>query len=459
MILLSEIMTYLIGQGMSLECAGGIYGNLFAESGCRADIRNDSTKEIGIAQFTGKSYTDYLNFCEADGREWDDVTCQLDFMIESAKKRYRWQEKVDGDESQQYGSVTNARKCAYTVDLVSWEQLTTSTNIGQTTSSFLCIYEDCLYERTALFYGRSSLQAWVQEQITKRIDYAKQALEEFKSMAFSNVKQNDPAWGSTQFGNSWETWASSACGVFACSIILGFTKFTEINSVYHWLKDHGYVTDHSGTYQAGIYKVLTAFGVKTVQTTASSIGCKKGTPEMAHAKEHVKKGGTLVLLMGSANAGTALDNRWTIGGHYIAVVGYDANKGFLVHDPANRTDGYHPWSDFDGDVKHIFETEKTWKDANIEVKEGVKMPLYKQLPQIKAGNKTSDKTVELMQTLLKGKGIKASTDYKGDGKALTVDGLFGSNSTAALKAFQKSNGLTVDGICGVNTWNKLLGGI
>ena len=37
-----------------------------------------------------------------------------------------------------------------------------------------------------------------------------------------------------------------------------------------------------------------------------------------------------------------------------------------------------------------------------------------------------------------------------------ADGDFGSNTLKALKAFQKANGLEVDGICGVNTWNKLL---
>lgn len=37
-----------------------------------------------------------------------------------------------------------------------------------------------------------------------------------------------------------------------------------------------------------------------------------------------------------------------------------------------------------------------------------------------------------------------------------ADGIFGKKTTAAVKAFQKVKGLTQDGICGKNTWTKLL---
>ncbi len=37
-----------------------------------------------------------------------------------------------------------------------------------------------------------------------------------------------------------------------------------------------------------------------------------------------------------------------------------------------------------------------------------------------------------------------------------VDGIFGSGTLAAVKAFQKAKGLDVDGIVGKNSWNALL---
>ena len=37
-----------------------------------------------------------------------------------------------------------------------------------------------------------------------------------------------------------------------------------------------------------------------------------------------------------------------------------------------------------------------------------------------------------------------------------ADGIFGKKTLAAVKAYQKAKGLTVDGICGKNTWTKIL---
>ena len=38
-----------------------------------------------------------------------------------------------------------------------------------------------------------------------------------------------------------------------------------------------------------------------------------------------------------------------------------------------------------------------------------------------------------------------------------IDGIFGTASVAALKSYQKAQGITADGIVGPATWGKLLG--
>lgn len=81
-----------------------------------------------------------------------------------------------------------------------------------------------------------------------------------------------------------------------------------------------------------------------------------------------------------------------------------------------------------------------FSDAEKEVSP---MPQPVQYPTLREGAKGDP--VKVMQELL-----------SKNGSSLKIDGIFGSGTRNAVKAFQKANGLTVDGICGPKTWAKLL---
>lgn len=70
-----------------------------------------------------------------------------------------------------------------------------------------------------------------------------------------------------------------------------------------------------------------------------------------------------------------------------------------------------------------------------------------EVSQLKKGAKGNE--VKALQILLIGYGHSCGS--------AGADGDFGSGTLKAVKAFQKAKGLTVDGIVGPNTWNKLLG--
>lgn len=57
-------------------------------------------------------------------------------------------------------------------------------------------------------------------------------------------------------------------------------------------------------------------------------------------------------------------------------------------------------------------------------------------------------SVRPLQLLLIGSGMACGSSG--------ADGIFGSGTESAVKAFQRHHGLTVDGIAGRNTWAKLL---
>ena len=73
-----------------------------------------------------------------------------------------------------------------------------------------------------------------------------------------------------------------------------------------------------------------------------------------------------------------------------------------------------------------------------------------ELTVLKRGSKGEE--VKTVQRLLK------SLGYKGKGKVLSIDGSYGPATVDAVESFQKAKKLTVDGICGKATWDKLLKG-
>ena len=88
------------------------------------------------------------------------------------------------------------------------------------------------------------------------------------------------------------------------------------------------------------------------------------------------------------------------------------------------------------------------EDIKSEAKE-VSNKVTVELDVLRKGSKGD--VVKTLQRLLKSLGHKGK-----NGLDLDIDGDLGSNSEFALKAFQEAKKLEADGVCGKNTWNKIL---
>ena len=73
--------------------------------------------------------------------------------------------------------------------------------------------------------------------------------------------------------------------------------------------------------------------------------------------------------------------------------------------------------------------------------------------QVLKPNVTTGECVKTAQRLLKELGFKDQNS-----KSIVVDGDYGPKTVYAMKNFQKSKGLKIDGWCGPDTWNRLLNG-
>ena len=77
-------------------------------------------------------------------------------------------------------------------------------------------------------------------------------------------------------------------------------------------------------------------------------------------------------------------------------------------------------------------------------------------PKAKPAAKKPAKTTRLVKQGSRGAHVKMmQTQLNKKGFKLSVDGIAGPQTIGALKKFQKSKGLVVDGLCGKQTWSKL----
>lgn len=228
------------------------------------------------------------------------------------------------------------------------------------------------------------------------------------------------------------SFASQACGPCSVADVVEVSPLT----VAQWLTNNGYATQGHGTEWEGIAPALTAFNAGGTCLGVDMI--RYPIPNAVSAF----KGAIIDGRMGVLCMGVGTSNYWTNSGHYIAVVGYRDGK-YLVHDPASTTrTGWHPWSDFEGNVKCAYTSTKRWGISPVAT--------YSfKVKEIRLGDSGND--VFLLQRLLKSRGM-----YKG------LDKQYGAKTEAAVKKYQKwisdhGGSLKVDGVCGPATWTSILG--
>lgn len=145
-------------------------------------------------------------------------------------------------------------------------------------------------------------------------------------------------------------------------------------------------------------------------------------------------------------------------GHYEA---HDAGYGSNHGDPRNWQRKFSgSMKQFRADVAALINGNHSPSD--VDITEYEQIAVVPQLPVQEAPEKPHTESVVYdMKTLRKGsQGMQVMVlqyilNTKGY-EAGKEDGIFGANTLKAVKAFQKAQGLSIDGVVGKNTWGKLL---
>lgn len=125
----------------------------------------------------------------------------------------------------------------------------------------------------------------------------------------------------------------------------------------------------------------------------------------------------------------------TSSGHYLTVVGYDSTRYYLA-DPASYLNDPGRW--WSKSTVWSWQKNYRWVAAT-----NVGTTPTGSWPTVQAGS--SGYRVTVIQYELRHRGY-----------AITVDGSFGSQTDSVVRSFQSSQGLTVDGVVGPQTWPRLI---
>lgn len=120
--------------------------------------------------------------------------------------------------------------------------------------------------------------------------------------------------------------------------------------------------------------------------------------------------------------------------------GMHVGMGVIVHCSGTVQDGERDWTAY-GIPAGLY-SDAELEAAGIEPKNN--------LPTLRRG--AEGEWVEKLQSLLLGAGYGAFFEAESKNP---VDGIFGAKTEAAVKAFQRDHGLTIDGIVGPKTWAEL----
>lgn len=237
----------------------------------------------------------------------------------------------------------------------------------------------------------------------------------------TDYKQYDPAWALYPYAG--ETIQAAGCGPTADADIIEVANPQKVAS---WMQAHGYASNGHGTEWSGIPAALRAWGIPASQLNYSSLYGVQSSAVFDAFKTHIQSGMCGVLLMGKGY--------WTNGGHYIAIVGYKDGQ-YQVYDPASATrTGWHPWSDFAGQIKICFTAQKAWGYAYSFT-----------VPALSYGKVS--RAVTLFERLLAPKNI-----YKG-----ASDQVYGEGCVEACKKVQAIHNLAQTGECKLAEWIIITG--
>lgn len=263
-------------------------------------------------------------------------------------------------------------------------------------------------------------------------------------------RQYDSRWRNLPYPTYRYSFGNNGCGCCACThVIIEQPKYANYTpkDVRPYMVKRGFATQGHGTTWNGIFRTLEHYGYDATDH-ATMAGLFKTLDER-------KKKGLPCLGVILFRKGTKNGIRWTDGGHYVAFVNYRVQNGkhylFMKDSGGRKHDGWYAY-----ETTMMGLIPKDWSavsQATVSVPEPSKPVVKKQgytgkMPTVTLKKGSKGKQVKYLQKFL---------NWYNPKNKLSIDGVFGKYTLAAVKDFQKKQNLVVDGIVGIKTRNEMHG--
>ena len=213
--------------------------------------------------------------------------------------------------------------------------------------------------------------------------------------------QTDSRWKNKNYSAPGEkkTIGSAGCGVACSAMVIATLKNKNITPVEtaNWSMAHGYKALNQGTYYTYFVPQFKEYGIECKRLNSSNLYGKSSSTYHTEALNALKNNNWVIACMGKGT--------WTSSGHFVLVYGY--KDGYVyINDPASKAS---------------YRIKNTWTTFAKQIKYLWTVTVPNSLKQINVNTSTSTYT-----------------------------------KTQCVKDIQSTlGGLTVDGLCGTKTLNKL----
>ena len=336
---LKQIFNYLVKLGFTEEAAAGACGNLWQESHFNPEAVGGQTKSFfGIVQWGGGRGVALKNFAASSGRDWDDLSTQLDYLkYELEGSYYALMNRVLGGlgyENMDARAITDVQ-LACDVWCVAVEGCVRSgdpkpddAKVGEKYYQELQLrrkYAMDVYNAMVKTLTPDDSECYIPENgSNNKVPYIPQSGDKTWFKTTSGEKMS---WAMTPFGNGDDrTISSSGCSVASLSMVLSYLSGEYIypNEIMQKIRDanggRNIYAASSGAYWTIFDGVAKLYGFTGKQIASSEVDgyLKSGYP-----------------VIQSCNAGEFTGNK-----HFIVITGTDGNGGYYVNDPNSSHESY-----------------------------------------------------------------------------------------------------------------------